>query len=106
MTFLPFHNPSVLYYPHKVYRYTGIVASHAYKMQFPPLANTRQARRKGLVSRVLSNPPNGSPDNGLIRLLIQVLASPISVLKKSKTCWLMVQSAYWFNIWLVPMRNH
>ena len=40
---------------------------------------------------VQSNPLNGSPDNGSIWLLVQVLGCLIWVL------WWMVQSAYWFN---------
>ena len=52
---------------------------------------------------VQSNPLNGSPDNGSIRLLVQVLASPMFL---SKICWFMVQSDYWFNFWSVPLRNH
>ena len=36
--------------------------------------------RSSLKLKIQSNPLNGSPDNGSILLLVQVLASPISLL--------------------------
>ena len=43
----------------------------------------RRKRACELVKELLqSNPLNGSPDNGSIGLLVQVLASPISLLSK------------------------
>ena len=50
---------------------------------------------------VQSNPLNGSPDNGSIWLVVQVLPSPMH----SKFCRLMVQSAYWFKFCWTKLRN-
>ena len=37
--------------------------------------------------------------NGSIRIMVQVLASPILKRLLSKVVWIMVQPAYWFNFW-------
>ena len=49
-----------------------------------PRSAQRRRHRRGLQEseQVQSNPLNGSPDNGSIGLLAQVLAGPISVLSQ------------------------
>ena len=46
---------------------------------------------------IQSNPLDGSPDNGSVWLMVQVLTNPILHRLLCKICQLLVQSVYWLN---------